>query len=503
MAIDTTDELSYEYLTICIQAFEDAAIKAHTRPAMLALANGSTYSADTVLDAHERSLNRVKDTREKLRPQGNGSSVLGPITLVDEDIDLENLFGGANSPLADYIEQCIGCSLRLKFDWQLKPLDLLGPINGFLDSLNASLDKLLGRIDPWRILQDLCWALDHLKTLCPQDLILILLSLKALIKKYLLQMFSIKLDWTTLIGPLLNALVSALGDLLDNIISLLLAPLDCAVSGMKAANDLIRASESFLSAMRNAGTQVDQFFSNLESGGAANTNLDLEPIFKSAKWNTPDNGGNTDPLAFFNGTSDSNQGFNPGTLSVQTTIGGTSTPEASLGIPTGFILKSDTTVMDALADPNFLNSTWMEKLIIPVQEVITWLRETYEKLKNALSSLQGLVGGGLAVSLDNIGAILFLTDMISVVLLIINLLKSNLDVKDWCSFLQENPQVLQDQMRGLFGAPNTEVRKSKQGDLLLKQGPVIVGVVKTCVNARAGADSELKQWITELDRRRS
>ena len=157
------------------------------------------------------------------------------------DEDLLEIFGGEDNPTKNYLEDCLGCNLRLNFDWQLKPLALLGPINAFLEGLEDSLNKLLSRIDPFNILKEICWALNHLKTLCPQDLLLVLLSLKLLLKKYILQLFNIKIDWTILLGPLLKFIIDAIASLLDNIARIILAPIDCVLAGLRTANELQRS----------------------------------------------------------------------------------------------------------------------------------------------------------------------------------------------------------------------------------------------------------------------
>lgn len=535
MTVDISDERAYQYLTLCIQEFERAALESGKRAGYLAVTRGTTHGADVILDAHERSVNRVADARSKVRrsesdqnEQSDGVSAgtdtsveSNPppqnITLIEGDVDLGELFGGADSPVANYLEECLGCSLRLQFDWQLKPLNLLGPINAFLDSLMNQLDNLLGRIDPFGMLQDLCWALNQLKTLCPQDIILLLAALKALIKKYLLNMFNVRLDWTTLLGPLLQAIVNALSDLFDNIFALLMAPLDCAVAGMRAANDLLRASEQFVGTVQAAGAQVGDFFSNIAQDGLGNTLIDQESsggLVKDVSWTEPDPTFKADPLAYFNSgagpspLSPGNQGYDPGRLEVKNTLNPFSDespdapPEDALRIATGFQLTSNMSMLDAIKDPNFGSSTFLEKIIIPIQEVIAWIRETYQKFMDALTSLTGLVSGSMGISFDNLGVLLFLADLISLVMMIYKLIKANLGVKDWCTYLQNNPQVLEEALRGRYGT-SVSVQSRGTGDqaeLIIKQGPTVAGTVKTCVNARTPSEaSVISSWIRELE----
>ncbi len=522
--INTKGNSAYGHVSQCIQEFEEAALRSGTRAGYMAVAYGATHAPDTSLDAHERTLSKVSSARSRVasRPENPGerptfeSINKEGLQLVDTDIDLNTLFGNSDSAFANYLADCIGCNLRLKFDWQLKPLNLLLPINGFLDDLFGALDRLLARaLDPWRILEDICWALNHLKMLCPQDLILVLLALKMLLKKYLLQMFNIKLDWTVLLGPLLKALVSALTDLLDNIFAILMAPLDCAISGLKAANDLIAATNSLVAEFGNAANQVDNFFDTLNANGPADAFLDTEHsgmLFKDATWVTP-----SDKDLQGSALLPGNQGIDPGRLDVVnrlepltegTQLGNEDEisrfPENNtLRIPTGFVLTPGMTTLDAIRDPNFINSTWLEKLILLVSEAIAWLRETYEKFVGALRSLEGLVSGSIGLSLDNIGIMLFITDMIALVLMIINLLKMNVDVKDWCSFLQKNPQLLDEQIKTIDPRASVLARGvGNDAELLIKRGPDIVGTVQTCVSNRSTDNSRMiNQWIQEIEAR--
>ncbi len=534
MPINLEDQHSYQYLSLLIREFEDAALASGKREGYLAVANGTTYNADVVLDAQERSLNRVDETRSKIQkptieqntnPEINApneaegtiaESPSQPLILVDEDVDLTSLFGGANSPVANYLEECFGCSLRLKFDWQLKPLNLLAPINAFLDSLNAQLDRLLDRINPFELLQDLCWALNQLKTLCPQDIIILLAAIKLLIKKYLLQIFNVRLDWTTLLGPLLQALVEALSDLFDNIFALLMAPLDCVVAGLTSANNLLKASEDFAATIRGATQQLDNFFSNIEQDGLGNSLIDEDKsgtIYKDVSWTEPNPLYKEDPLAYFNtGAGPSplnagNQGYDPGHLEVKASINPFSDeintpPEEALRIPTGFTLTNQTTMLSALGDPNFGSSTFLEKIIIPIQEAIAWIRETYEKFMAALQSITGLVSGSLNISFENLGVLLFLADIISLVMLIYQLLTSNLGVNDWCSYLQENPGLLESSLQRRYGLDTSVVSRglADQAELAIYKGPHLVGTVKTCVNARTQNEGDIiSQWLKELE----
>lgn len=500
-SLDLSSKNSYSSLVLAIQEFESAALASGRRSGYLAVTRGTVSTMEVVLDAQERSLKRVDTARKDLHGEDGKSKGL---KLIDEDVDLAELFGDGKSPLANYLQDCLGCNLRLKFDWQLKPFNLLAPINGFLDTMMAALDRLLDRINPFKILEDICWALNHFAALCPQDIIIALMAIKFLIKKYLLQMFNIKIDWTVLLGPLLKAILGALTDLLDNIMALILAPLDCTLAGLKTTNDLLHATEDFVNSVKTAGAQLDGFFSTAKTEGFGNSIVSTEQsgfMGKDVSWAQPGKTPVDDQV--FPGL----ENLDPGQLEVSSPVklGSPENPDAAFRLPTGFNLVGNTDIQTALANPAFKTSTWLEKIIVPVQDAIAWIKQIFDNILGSLHSLENLVGGGLALSLDNLGILLFLADVVSLLMLIIKMLTSNLQVKDWCSFLQKHPSILENALNPNLQAPNVQVRARGEGDnveLVLTRGPEQnqLGVIKTCVNNRTSADSSmLATWIKQVE----
>lgn len=495
MAIELDHDLAYENVVMLINEYEEAALSSGKRSGVMAVMYGSTYTPEPILDAQEKSLSRVDKTREFLSGKGQG------IQLVDEDVDLMELFGGDDTAFANYLEECLDCNLRLKFDWQLKPVNLLGPVEDFLANLKASLDRLKARLDPWKNLEEICNLLNALKPFCPQDLILLLMSLKMLLKKYLLNVLSIKIDWTTLLAPLLKALLGAVTDLLDNLFSLITAPIDCALTGLRLSNELYKQRASFVAEVKNAGSQISSVFEQVGSEGPGSIfNEDLTGILhKEAQWITPEQD-EAGEYSSYPGLVDPEID----SLKVDTRVGAEEKPSSGFDIPAGFVLKTDMTVLDGLKDPNFVNSTPVEKLILPIQEAFAWIKELYSKLIGSLKSLEALCAGGISLSFENLGVMLFVLDMISLVMMIIKLLKTNKGVSDWCSLLEDNPEILEAQLRSKYGS-KVSVTASTLPDnkeLLIRQGPDIVGVVKTCANSRSKENSDLiNQWIKQLDQR--
>lgn len=509
MSVNIEDPLAYEMLSRTIDEFEKGALNTGKREAFLAVANGPLTGMETALDGSERVISDVQSARTVMAEadeDGFNIEKLSPAQVIENkgiqfDEDLLEVFGGPDNPVKNYLEECLGCSLRLNFDWQLKPLALLGPINAFLDLINDALDKLLGRIDPFNILKEICWALNHLKLLCPADLLLVLMALKMLLKKYILNLFNIKIDWTILLGPLLKFIVDAITSLLEQIVRIILAPIDCVLSGLKTANELLKGINEFLGTAKAFGEGLGDLASDIGKGEIPGE-LDGGLTVRDAQWISPadgvDENGVPDP-----GRLDVDDRFareDPATNRVgadEQTSGG------PLSFPTGFEVKGDMTLSDAFADPAFPNATFLEKLIVPIQEARNWIRDLFDNIIAALRSLNGLVGGSLALNLDMMGILIFIADMIGLVMMIIRLLKMNLNITDWCSYLQENPELLEEQLRGTFGEDLhiEPIGKASEGNagLLMRQGPTTVGVINTCSDHRSDADSQIiNQWIADL-----
>jgi len=496
MAVSVEDPLAYEWLSLLIDAFEKSAIESGEREAFLVLAHGPLTGMETALDGSESVLTKVKTSRQLLLDENGNSEKPTPKSIIEKsnidfDKDLTELFGAEDNPTANYIEECFGCDLRLSFDWQLKPLSLMGPIDAFLDTINAALDAFNQRLDPFDILKQICFLMNHLKLLCPADLIMILLALKMLLKKYLLQLFNIKFDWTVLLGPLLKFIVDSLASLLEQIAQLILAPIDCVLTGLKSANALFHSLNDFLGTAKGFGETVGSGIAKgvadpIGAFGKTTKNLDGDTTFRDSQWISEEDG------------KDKNGVPDLGRLKSRDSKGADG-QQPGVSLFTGFELKNDMTLSSAMSDPAFPQATFLENLIIPVQEARNWIRELFDNLIQALRSLNGLVGGGLKLNLDFMGILLFIKDMIGLVMMIIRLLKSHGNIADWCSYLEQNPEVLQQALRVSFGQGVTVEAAGGDAGLLVRMGPDIVGKIETCSGARSENDAQIiSQWVDDL-----
>lgn len=561
--INHKDEFLYEHLTLIIQEFEETALKSGTREGLLIIANSPLQTMDQVLESSSKALvmNRTKkvnrdatssrrtssssgDTSnqagvfvvtenteavdsdgflptipnlpsvtlntDKINETTSQSLIGGEESLIDLsaiefDEDMKGLTGEGN--LQDFLKDCIGCDFRVTFDWQLKPIDLLGPIGDLVKDINLALDGFETQMDPFAALQDLCDILNNTNWLCLPDLMAILMALKLLLKSYLSFQLSINLDWTVIIGPLLKIILDAIASLIQAIAGVLLGPLDCVIGALKSIAEMekqirqvagaaMQVSDRIVDRANQVGTAVNPNKS-FDKGSDGSLKIDSETevngdvLYKDVAVVTGDKGAKAEVTGLQTPALPS--------LKAGTRTGDTQKPQWSeWSFPSGVNLTDKVKLPESIKDPRFSSAHWTTKIIIVIQEAKDYILNLVRKIIGSVNSLKGLVSGGLGIQLGNLGLLLFVKDMIALVILIIKLLSSNKNVKDWCEHLEKHPEILEDAL----GTTHQKVSISNTDRaLVLAQGPKIVGTIKTCSADTTGPQQQmLNQWIADLKR---
>lgn len=464
MQVNVDDPSLYEDLQIIVQAFESGALKSGKREAILAVTHNSLEGIKATAAGSRKTLETsqgrltgevsVDQTGAQARIEGGFSFDADLVELMFPD--------GPNgdSAVANYLNECLNCNGRVAFNWQLRPFNLLEPIDNLIQQLSTTLDRLEARLDPLNTLDGICGLMNQLRGFCIPDLILVLMSIKMLIKKYTTNALDIKLDWTVVLGPLLKVILEGVVSLLNNLVSVALTPLDCVAAAMATAESL-----------ESQGRELLDLASSIGQGNFLNES-DVDFLGRDYSWN------NTEP---------------PGRLEAHVV------PVEEADIPTTFSLKADMSLEDAINDPAFVNSTLLQKLLIPLQEAKRFIKDLLSKLTEALDSLNGLVGSGLSINLNRLGILLFLVDIVSVVMVIIRMFRQNRNITDWCAEIQENPGALESALRERFGN-DIGVEKTNRNSLILRKGPDIAGEIGICENKRSvSAKSAIASWIKELE----
>jgi hypothetical protein len=507
MIENTDDPQIYQNLCLIIDAFETAALESGTREGFLVVANGPLTGMDNMMSSSDKALNSIQSSREDSNVDSRDLSDTNDSGFnLDFDADLAEIFGQEDNPVRNYVEECLNCDLRLQFDWQLKPLNLLGGIDSLIQGINEILDAFQIQLDPYKSLEGICDLLNNLKGLCIPDLILVLISLKLLLKKYISDSIEIKLDWTVILGPLLKGIVDGIASLLEGLIGIILAPIDCALTSLYAANELERQARELAGQVGAFASGTKDIVDSIRKGELP-PGVDIDATAEDYTWAGSTLGDTVYPEAPHLGTSRvTGRELEQGDPVFKLDLGKDDGSNAALTIPTGFTLTKDTRLADALKDPNFVDSTITEKLIIPVQDAKYFIQDLLGNILQSLRSLEVLVSGGLSVQMGNIGLLLFLADLISLVVMIIKMLQINKNVTDWCSFLEENPEILEEALNSRYSRSlsknQLKVESGGNNTLLLREGPDIVAEISTCASKRSTSETEIiQQWIQDLSRK--
>jgi len=529
----TEDRNLYEHLSQIIIEYERGALRTRNRQAVLSSSGSSTSSLDYALEGTQEMLQGLADEYPRPRPEaeavdpptkeetfaalGSGGdavtaeetswsdslpdATIGTESTINVNQEIAELLGldeatvmyqGEEVPLLNYLEDCFNCDLRLQYQWQIRPIDLMAPIAQMVDEIEGMVNLLHGHVDSTAIFLEICHALNTLRSICTTDILSMLMSFNMLLTKYLTLSIQIKLDWTVLLAPILQFVIEFVSGAMSSAAAVIMAPLECTFGALSTVRAIERESRELIQNVRAFGDQA----------------LDL------GRFNDPDNG--FDPDFDFNSKF---IGITPGESASDVTYPdtpdfprvnvrrddtftdeGTLTPLAegeAISGPSGFDLNLTRDLEDALRDPDFINTSWLTKTLAALRESIGFIDELETKLRSSLASLRELTTGGLSIEIRNLGIILFVLDMISLFRVIIRLRTLNVDVDDWCSFVEENPSILADALRTEVTMTDVEVMDQA---VVIRRGPEIIGRVSTCKDQQdSRTQGLLADWIREIN----
>lgn len=466
--IDQNDPELYEHLTLIIQEYEEEAIKSENRNALLAIAHGITTSYQSVLDAAKQIL--TKNSFQKIS-EGNipivGEDAFIDLSNVTFDKDLQAISGVDN--LQDYLKECAACDLRINFEWQIQPVNLLEPIKDLLSSITSSLDAFKEQFNSLANLEKLCDLLNNTQWICLPDLASLLIGIKVLLKSYLKNQISIRLDWTVVLGPLLKGILSGISSMIESAANILLGPLDCLNGVIRSIGEIEKQAINTANTAAGVVQQLSKTTSSITKNG-----IGTEPIYVNVK--------ETDNSVKFS-KSKENKKSNKDKYD-------------EWSFPAGMSLNENMSLEEALAHPAFQKAHWSSKLAVTIQNAKMYIINLVKKVVDSFKALQGLVSGGLNFSLGNLGLILFLKDMVALVMLMMKSFKNHKNIKDWCSYLETNPESFSNLINETFG---TNINLTVQQDnILITQKGNPVGVIKTC-DLSTKTNNQMRNWIEQMD----
>lgn len=345
---------------------------------------------------------------------GDGLAALGvPIESLPEDMD-------------SYLENCWSCMLNLDFSWQVPPINLLAEIENLLKMLEDLIDWMLSRYDSsYDFLKEMLCDWDWIwKMLCWPDLIALMAMLRGLLMKYMMDFFGLTLDWTGIVGPIIKAVVDALAALIEQIVALILQPIDCLIGVLKTIDAFIHGVVDLAVTTWDFGQHIANVvtFGAFDIGGGgggspgafeasfgAENNMKFAPAWSDI---VPDWGDNN---------KGPNKTDDPGEA-----------PAASAswtGPATGFSFGAGTTLSGATEKGVFKKPEFnaLGSMILGLQELRSWIDQLAQQLIYAIKSLSLLFGGQLKLSVMKSGLIMLIIDMIALVKAIMELIAKGLD----------------------------------------------------------------------------
>jgi len=471
---DFTEDHKLYTVNLIIDTYEKAAIRSETREGALVSALGPLYACRQIVESSNNTLGLLSRQRSEQSsgvgetPQAShakqtaqswedyndkevetGSCVdITPewdvstphLTGIDAEVDLWQEMGdwlGLDPDIwnSTNMEECFGCDLRMELDWELPSLNIALPILDLLGDIEIMVNDLLGRIDPYGMLEELCAFFDGLFPICIPDLIAMLVAFKLLLRKYLTFALELKLDWTAIIGPLLKLIVDSLASLVNQIQAIILAPLDCIIGALEMANELINQAADTWNTALAAGQAVGSAVKNPFSGSSVTPSPEIS--YQASDLNTEEGSSFSDKV------SSALQDPHAGALgSFDTQASGTAAASGSFGLQTGktFTLKSGDTLESALKERDTEPPNILETVILALREAKQYIQQFFAMIMFSLKSLDAFMSGGLGLQLQNAGILLLVMDIISLVMLIMRMKQEGINIKDWCKQLDNEPE---------------------------------------------------------------
>ena len=360
-----------------------------------------------------------------------------PGVAIDRDLNWAKTLGISDKKLEelkeewgeDYLQKCLNCDPSMNFNWQVQPFNFFKSIEDLLQQIENIIDSAAARIKSGRewVKKLFCmlWGPDtpefELKLgdlICPTNWITILAAIQGLLAKYRINMISLKLDWTAIVGPILSALVDAITSLLESIYALVMPPIDCLINAVSVMNQVIKEAGNTVNSAYNTahslGTGRNPFLFGLNESKVGG-NYSWTPEQKRAKgeslWNSKEinslkKTGNWSDT--FVPTFGASKGKDKADKSVQLEDTG-----KNVSFWTGIELGGGETT--PLEEKKFQVADWqgMKPLEIILKDFKAWIRKLFDNLKNLVNSLKRFFTGNMGATFAMSGAALFLIDIAS------------------------------------------------------------------------------------------
>lgn len=364
----------------------------------------------------------LKDNREEIET-----------APIDALTDLVNsISDGSMTPeeMSSTLKKCFNCNLRMNFNFQFKPINFLSELSKFVKDLANQIDKALDILAPKTdSLKNIC-ALMDLKIWCPSDLLSLIMAYKMLLKNYMSMSFSVSLNWTFLVGPLLNWIVNFVGSALEQVKSILFSIIDCATSALVQVTNV-------------RGSALEAVDSTVEwSGKIASMFSDISwEEFRSNNVLKVDKSKPTDKQI-------AEKGESAKVLNLPTGI--------SYSYSDSFESAKQKEIRAKEASSKLPPLQFLDRSILALNSWKEWINNLVANIMLSVKSLNSWINGTLSSKISLDGQILFLFDIIKLIKTVYEM--SQMGFEDFCKTLQEDPEVVKEKMIP-YGYDIAEIKK--------------------------------------------
>jgi hypothetical protein len=400
-----------------------------------------------------------------------------------------------SSAFGDYINKCFGCDLRLNLKWQLLPPEgLLAGLESMFEGIQAALDCLMNIAKPnKRKAAEICALIKLFDPMpCPQDIMILAMGLKMLLFKFTSTGLKLKLDWMSLFGPLVQAIVGALGYVVNIAFDSISGPLDCTLSSMTANLDLMRVldpSTFSKSLQMSAAGGSDTSSGFVDKLGGLNTSFTAEAT-------------SSDLTIDYQMNTERTENIPPTSMNKWTDTGSMSGVKGSksLKLPDG--VSSDFSISDMMSSsgdgPKFGDFSLPEQIVYSIDEVKRYIEALRTEIQLLISSLNGLVHTGKLIEVQNLTAAITLIELIMIIAAIVKFnIKSCDDPKERTKL----EQLITELTRAAKTEIETGVDKQSIATITNIDGTVEKVTLHSCSYGTAPVPlDEIKRILADIER---
>ena len=196
----------------------------------------------------------------------------GKVSITDEGVLSDLNFG---------IEKCFDCVIKIDLNFNLPALEFTFDFAKQLKQVKALLNQIETDLNPTLFFKFICEFSLGLGSnlICPSNLIGLNVILPSLYSKYSTDLMSLRLDWTTVLGPIVKTIVGSLTSFVENIPRLINPFIDCAINALKATiryiDAVLNSLDKVYGEVHNTVEKVvSNIISGLEFSGLKNTELE-------------------------------------------------------------------------------------------------------------------------------------------------------------------------------------------------------------------------------------